>query len=575
MKKRIVSAALAAALVITTFVGCNGNNSGNASNPGSTTGSNTSQTTGTKKFNDVKLKLLSCWNGGVKNPTDTYNNAVATAIRDKIGVTVEIEGIMMSEVEKLNLLFASGDMPDMINAPFWGGNTGETAVIKKAGGEGRLIALDDYINNYSNIKDAWKVGIVSQSFLENDLECKEFNGKHYVLPTQTPGDEADITHWAYGVFARSDVLKKLNIDPATIKTAEDLYNFLVKVRDGGFVDANGNAVIPATTFHNGWDYSGYLTNFRSKQFTDLVKQADGTYTHRALTDDWMNENLYMWKLVKEGLMDKECFKCTDTQANEKVGNGTAVCYSAQMNTGITATKQTGLYTNNPDMKYVPIGPMEYKSGGTKVQLETYGRNGTPGLIFPTSCSNIEAALTWVDFINSKEGLLLSKYGIEGTDYHMVNGQPRMMDDAIARKKAGDDTLNDDRKERGLDLYGDPAILADKSVTLFGETKAGEADAAVPEITAYKLKSPIERVKGYVADKLGVNSPDYTKVNTVVLESQKMNDEIQKAYFADTEAEARAILEAYQNYIKTAEGGALQKYLDYISQQAKTRSDVIN
>lgn len=60
-----------------------------------------------KKFDDVQLKMLVCWNGGFNTADDQYNNEVAAAIRDKIGVTVEFEGIMMSEDEKLNMMFAS------------------------------------------------------------------------------------------------------------------------------------------------------------------------------------------------------------------------------------------------------------------------------------------------------------------------------------------------------------------------------------------------------------------------------------------------------------------------------------
>lgn len=51
-----------------------------------------------KKFDDVQLKMLVCWNGGFNTADDQYNNEVAAAIRDKIGVTVEFEGIMMSEM---------------------------------------------------------------------------------------------------------------------------------------------------------------------------------------------------------------------------------------------------------------------------------------------------------------------------------------------------------------------------------------------------------------------------------------------------------------------------------------------
>ena len=193
-----------------------------------------------KKFDDVQLKMLVCWNGGFNTADDQYNNEVAAAIRDKIGVTVEFEGIMMSEDEKLNMMFASGDMPDMINAPYWGGSSGSTGIIKKAGAEGRLIDIKDMLPNYPNISDAWDVGVISQKYLENDIDDPSFNGARYVLPTEVAGDVEDIAMWNYGVFVRGDVPEALGIDPTSIKTTEELLDFMQKAKDYGFKDVNGN-----------------------------------------------------------------------------------------------------------------------------------------------------------------------------------------------------------------------------------------------------------------------------------------------------------------------------------------------
>ena len=146
----------------------------------------------------------------------------------------------MSETEKLNMEFASGDMHEVINAPYWGGDGGETAVIKQAGSEGRLLALDDDINDFANIKDAWKVGVVSQAFLENDLEYEGFGGKHYILPMQTPGEEESIDYWAYGVFARGDVFDKVGIEADSVRTPDDLYNFFKALDAADIKDVNGN-----------------------------------------------------------------------------------------------------------------------------------------------------------------------------------------------------------------------------------------------------------------------------------------------------------------------------------------------
>ena len=149
----------------------------------------------TKKFDDVTLNMLICWNGGFKTAQDQYNNDAAAAIREKIGVTVEFEGIMMSEAEKLNMMFASGDMPDMVNAPYWGGTAGETAIIKKAGVEGRLIDIKDLVPNYPNIADAYDIGVIGQKYLETDIDTPGKQRRGYVLPTEVAGDDADIAQW--------------------------------------------------------------------------------------------------------------------------------------------------------------------------------------------------------------------------------------------------------------------------------------------------------------------------------------------------------------------------------------------
>lgn len=555
MKKRILCLALVTVMVLSLFAGCakektdtkseetsNNETAVNSENKAENTTENASENTaGPKKFDDVKLKMLICWNGGFKTASDQYGNEVAKAIRDKIGVTVEFEGIMMSETEKLNLMFASGDMPDIINMPYWGGDAGETAVIKKAGEEGRLIPIEDLIPNYPNLANAYDIGVISQSYLENDLDYKGFDGHRYILPQETPGDDNGVTNWAYGVFVRGDVPKALGIDPATIKTADDLYSFMKKAKDYGFKDVNGNDCIVATTYHNGWDSSGYSINLSQKKFTDYVKQADGTYTYRYLTDDWVNREMFTWKLVKEGLLDVECFKQTDAMADEKVGNGTALFASAQYSVIINSTKLTGLYTTNPDMRYVPVGPMNYKDGSPLVQLEQNGRNGSPGIVFPTSCSNVEAALTYLDYVNSEEGARLCQYGIEGDTYTMnEQGQPRLNEDLLERKRNGDSTVDEDLRQKGISYILGRALQADRRYTWWGETNAGDADAAVKELEAYKKARPVERVNGYPLTGLVNKFEKYDLVKQFAFEGTTKDDYTQRAYFAETEQEARDI-----------------------------------
>ncbi len=584
-KRRIIAFVLAALFMLTLLASCGGSgDSGKASSTPTSTAKAEDKPAATDaapeetpadepetaaKFDDVRLHYIHCWNGGVKNPDSIWDNEVAVAIREKIGVSIEFEGIMMNETEKLNLIFASGDMPDVIGAPFWGGTGGETGVIKKAGEEGMLLPLDDHINNYPNIKDAWSVGVVSQAFLENDLETAQFGGKHYVLPVQTPGSAANIINWTYGLFARGDIVKALGIDPASITTTDALYDFLVKVRDGGFKDVNGNDIIPFSTFHDGWDYGGLLVNFNKQYFTGLRQGEDGKFTLNQFTQPYMDSVLFMRKLVAENIMDKEAFRCTDAQAEEKFGNGTAAVGSAQYGPFITATKKTGLYVDNPEMRYVPLGPLHYADGTPSYQAEYFGRGGTPCIIFPTTCSNIEAALTWIDYVNSKEGILLTKFGFEGDTYNMVDGSPMYNDNIRQRKKDADPTVNDELKNRGIDHYTDFVLLADKRKDWWKD----DPDVLVPEQEEYKLMKPVKQIKGYPLTAKQSEFPELDDYRNVFAGDIERNAR-ERAFFAATEAEAIAIIEEFRDTIRKAEGGVLERYLAFFDELYPTRDDFI-
>ncbi len=527
-----------------------------------------------QKQEEVTLTLLNCWNGAMKHPSDLYNNEVAKAIKEKTGVTVIIESIMMSETEKLNLLFASGDMPDMIDAPYWGGNAGETAVIKKAAREGMLVAVEDLVPNYPNLKDAFDVGVISQAFLENDIDDPSFGGHRYVIPVETPGDEANITNWAYGVFVRGDVPAALGVNVADIKTSEQLYEFMVKARDYGFKDVNGNDTIVATTYHEGWDYGRYAESFNEKKLTDTFnKDENGKITLDVLTDKFLNKHMFLWKLVKENLLDKECFKQNDGQADEKVGNGTALFAAAQYSVIVNSTKLTGLYNSNPEMRYIPVGPMTYLDGTPLKQTEQMGRHGAHAFLITTACKNPEAALAWLDYINSEEGMRLCEYGIEGDTYEMnADGQPRLKEEWLTIKRDGRDIYDEGLREKGIGYYLGGRFISNSKLTWWGEREAGGADAAVKEIEDYKLQRPVERLAGYPLSSLVSTYKDYDAVMTEILDSETQKQYRERAYFANTEAEALEILKSYQEMVRTKNGGMITGFLEYAQQMFDSRED---
>lgn len=500
MKKRVLSAILCSIMAASLLAGCGGG--GESSAPAADGGSTGTESTATEEvkrtedgyqiFDDVTLSYLYCWNGGFQPLENQYDNDVAKAIRDKIGVTIEIEGVMMTESEKLNLMFASGDMPDIINAPYWGGSDACTVTIRKAGAEGRLIDLKDKLPNYPNLAKAYEVGVSSLQYLENELNHADFNGAQYVLPWQLPGSAEDETNWAYGIFVRSDVAETLGVDPTSIKTQDQLWDFMMQAKEYGFKDVNGNDTIVASTHVNGSNYGDYVAGFTEKKLTGYILDDEGNITTPILQggEDWMESDLYLWRMVQEGLLDQECFKQSNERAVEKIGNGTPLFVSFQYSGIVTATQQSGLYDAHPEMRYTPVGPLNYKDGQSLVQTATDGRTGSPCLIFPTTCKNVDAALTYLDYINSEEGMMLASYGIEGDTYELnEEGQPRMTEEWVEKYQNDAAATTEELRQRGIGYLNNVNCVVDLRKTWYGEQTPFTADAAIPEVEEYKENAP--------------------------------------------------------------------------------------
>lgn len=583
MKKRVLSAILCSIMAASLLAGCGGG--GESSAPAADGGSTGTESTATEEvkrtedgyqiFDDVTLSYLYCWNGGFQPLENQYDNDVAKAIRDKIGVTIEIEGVMMTESEKLNLMFASGDMPDIINAPYWGGSDACTVTIRKAGAEGRLIDLKDKLPNYPNLAKAYEVGVSSLQYLENELNHADFNGAQYVLPWQLPGSAEDETNWAYGIFVRSDVAETLGVDPTSIKTQDQLWDFMMQAKEYGFKDVNGNDTIVASTHVNGSNYGDYVAGFTEKKLTGYILDDEGNITTPILQggEDWMESDLYLWRMVQEGLLDQECFKQSNERAVEKIGNGTPLFVSFQYSGIVTATQQSGLYDTHPEMRYTPVGPLNYKDGQSLVQTATDGRTGSPCLIFPTTCKNVDAALTYLDYINSEEGMMLASYGIEGDTYELnEEGQPRMTQEWCDKYTADAAATKEELRQRGIGYLNTTNFVVDLRKTWWGEQNPFDSNAAVQEVEEYKEMRPVERIKGYPLSAFEASFERYD--DWMDLNAQLQEGEYQqRAYFAETEEEAKEILNEYRDMLLNTNDGVYQEMIDYLNEMYHSRDDI--
>lgn len=519
-----------------------------------------------QKFDDVKLSWLSVWDGGVELAEDQYNSEVAQKIRDRIGVTVEIEGFYGDEDTKLNQLFASGEMPDVIDAPYWGGATTCTVAIQKAARDGLLNDLSGIVDNYNWLPQGYDYenGYITETYYQRDLDI---DGGLYALPRELDSKE-EVTPSNYAVLVRADVAETLNVDPQSIHTAEELYDFMKAADEYGFKDVNGNDTITAGTRGQGNYYRAYQTPFVQKHWTGLVPDENGNLVYE-LTDESfiMDGNLFIWRLVNEGLFDKECFTQSEDLAEEKCGNGSVLFVGANYNGLLNIIMKSGLYDAHPEMRYVPVGPLNFVDGSEFVVPEEAGATGSPVIIFPETCSNLEAALTYVDYISSPEGQLLLRYGTEGEDYYFdEENNLHWTEEAIAAYNEDSAAWSKERRERGMH---DMLWIADNDTKWFGPYNSiSEKELILFWRSLAKVEFPASGKKSIETEITKFEG--YEDIVANAMDQQYYKDMTQRAFFAETEEEAREILQEYVDHVNNTAG--YQDLMNYLTEIYKADPD---
>ena len=493
------------------------------------------------EYDDVKeYSFLMAWNGGAGQfPIGFNDGPITKAIEERTGVRLNVETIVSSEREKLATVFMSGTIPDMTNAPHWSTNPGgEGELIKEAAVNGQLLNLVGLYEDFPNVVRSMTVG-VSDVYVERDLEHPDYNGGRFVIPTQTPRTNDDVTNWAYNVWVRGDILQDLGYTQEQINNPDTLYEFLKAVQEGGFTDVNGQPVIPAGSWHNGWSYDTMLGSFNDRSMTGWHLDEDGKVKND-MFGDWQEDRLlFMRKLNAEMLFDQESFTQSDSLAREKAATGRVAMLTGHFphqNDFFAAE----LYPTNPEMRYVPVGPMENWEGKTPIGYTREGRTGSPVLFFNANVDEPERVLNFVDFINSDEGLLLSLYGIEGEHYSWVDGVPALTD-------AWKETQATDANSFYLQGYGiGPNVIG------ADPTKGWGWDAKYEDENYAEARefAPMEFFTGATLDDLSESwegRPAYNESLATI----DWGDEQERAFLAPSDEEALSILENYRQRLVDA------------------------
>lgn len=547
---RKLLATLVAAGLILFAAACGDTGTGNG-DPTPDPGNGDPTNGGDNGYDDVvTYDFMFAWNGGASAfPYGFENGSVAQVVEEETGVRLNVETIVTSESENLARVFAAGIVPDIVNAPFWNtlpGGTGE--LIKEAAVDGLLLSLNPYYENYPNVERMMFEG-VSDLYLTRDLEHPEFEGEYYVIPQQTPRTDEDVINWAYNVWVRGDILEDLGYEQSDINTSERLYELMVEIQEGGYTDINGNPVIPSGAWHNGWSYAAFLDSFTDGTMTGWHLNDDGELVNDMLSDLQEERILFMRRLVDENLFDPEALTHTDSQAKEKAATGRVAILNGHYPHNFEFFSGT-LYVEHPEMRYVPVGPIENIQGEPNVGWERHGRTGSPGIFFSADIEQPERAFHFIDFINSDEGLLLVNFGIEGEHYNMEDDVPTLTEDWL------------EVRSQNLSLwYGEGFGLqhfvgADPSISRGWDPSYNEEGYV--EAREY---SPMDFFDGVTADQLAEEWPGRIAYDQAMA-TINWEDEVKRAYLAESDERAFEILNNYRQRMIDA---GLEEMTEYVNE----------
>jgi putative aldouronate transport system substrate-binding protein len=416
MRIKKAVAVLLAAVMVFSLSAC-GNSTKSSEDTGSTTSVTTEQPTEDKGEADaadvsfplkeqVKLSVFMMQNSDV---CDINENVVFKELEKATNIDFDLTLVPGQDAnEKLNLLLASGEYPEVIMGP----SLSRQDLEKYGVQEKILTPINDLIDQYCpNIKQR----------LEEHPEWKEqmksSDGNIYGIPSV---DSEGIGHvnCALKYWINQEWLDNLGLAMPT--TTEEFKNVLLAFKND---DPNGNGKadeIPLSGAINSWNSDPYLFLLNAFGYftTDYYYLKDGKI-NTILDQDYIKEGLrYMNDLYVNGLIDPAAFTQDYNQLNA-IGNnaeieilGTAAAGHVGMLFDINNVERYKKYAMMLPLK----GPEGYQAIPYQKSIVVSGSNFT----ITDKCKHPEIAIQIADLFSTAEWSVKGQIGVQGVEWEYAD-----------------------------------------------------------------------------------------------------------------------------------------------------------
>lgn len=310
--------------------------------------------------------------------------------------------------EAVGTMIAGGEYPDFID-----GGDGMAQLYDA----GALVALDDYIDDYPNIKEY----LTDQEW---DKLRQEDGHIYWINQFQNIyGEEKATTHNDEAFWIQTRVLEWAGYPE--VKTMDQYFDLIEAYQEANPTMEDGTENIPYTILCEDWRYfclenapqflDGYPNDGSVIVDPEELKVIDYNTAPTAVK--------YFQKLNEEyhkGIVDPESFTQTYDEYIAKLSTGRVLGmidqwwnFAYNVNDSL---KQQGLDEQGCD--YVPL-PITIEEGiQNKWHCSGSVLNEASGLAITTSCEDVEGALQFINDLLSQEVHDLRYWGVEGEDYEV-------------------------------------------------------------------------------------------------------------------------------------------------------------
>lgn len=351
------------------------------------------------------------------------------AITDATGCTPAVSVPAEDADTKLNLMITNNDLPDLMT-----------------------LNNDDLIYELINADLVWDLGEFMETYMPEshiftdypqdikDEVIRRYGGWYFYSSHMISDDAAKI--WGYpegtedyyeelkysdqfSIFINSEYAKQLNIDVKSIDTEEKLLDVMKQFAESGLKNEAGadvyTLVIPV----------GELKEMHMRplkyQFGTLPYDEEGNYRSEYYAPQYRHAVEFLNQCYRLGYLDQNIMTLDSTSMKTICNSGRAAVYIGGID---------GLNMGHDDEWQTP-GPVLSSTGDMPV-FPVSGATGIGWLrtFVSKQCENPEAIAKFIDYMSSREGMLVHMYGMEGDDYYWDDHN------MLHRTESGNDKVED-------------------------------------------------------------------------------------------------------------------------------------